>query len=46
MLRAGGYNELSVKNKRDALMIFALDGGYTITEVNKLLIENEEDAFA
>ena len=46
LLRAGGYNELSVKNKRDALMIFALDGGYTISEVNKLLIENEEDAFA
>ena len=46
LLRAGGYSELSPKNKRDALVIYALDSGYTIQEVNKLLLENEEDVFA
>ena len=45
LLRAGGYSGLSPKNKRDALLIYALDGGYTIEEVNKLLHENEEDVF-
>ena len=46
LLRAGGHSKLSTKNKKDALVIYALDGGYTIQEVNKLLQENEEDVFA
>jgi len=45
LLRAGGYNPLSPKNKRDALIIYALDSGYSINEVKELLIENEEDVF-
>ena len=45
LLRAGGYNPLSPKNRRDALIIYALDCGYSVNEVNELLVENEEDVF-
>jgi len=41
LLRLSGKNELYVKNKRDAIMMFSLNNHYTITDVNALLYEEK-----
>ncbi len=42
LLRAGGYNSLYVRNKKDAFIMFALTKKYAIAEVNELLVNNGE----
>ena len=45
LLRFGGYNELYVKKKREAFVMYALEKGYDINQVNDLLFQNEEETF-
>ena len=45
LLRFGGHNELYVKKKREAYVMFALEKGYDINQVNDLLFQNEEETF-
>ena len=45
LLRFGGHNELYVKKKREAYVMYALEKGYDINQVNDLLYKNEEDTF-
>ena len=45
LLRFGGHNELYVKKKRDAYMMYALTKGYTLEQVNELLYQNGEKTF-
>ena len=42
LLRAGGFNSLYVRNKKDAYIMFSLAKKHTIAEVNELLINNNE----
>ena len=45
LLRFGGHNELYVKKKREAYVMYALEKGYDINRVNELLYQNEEETF-
>lgn len=45
LLRLGGYNELYVKKKREAYIMYALEKGYDIDQVNELLYQNTEETF-
>ena len=45
LLRFGGHNELYVKKKREAYVMYALEKGYDINRVNELLFQNEEETF-
>lgn len=45
LLCFGGHNELYVKKKREAFVMYALQKGYTIQQVNELLYQNEEETF-
>ena len=45
LLRFGGHNELYVKKKREAFVMYALEKGYDINQVNDLLYQNEEETF-
>lgn len=45
LLRFGGHNELYVKKKREAYVMYALGKGYDINRINDLLAENGEEAF-
>lgn len=45
LLRFGGHNELYVKKKREAFIMYALGKGYSLNEVNELLYQNEEETF-
>lgn len=45
LLRFGGHNELYVKKKREAFVMYALGKGYDINQVNDLLYQNEEKTF-
>lgn len=42
LLRLGGHSELYVKKRREAFLMYALERGYDINQVNELLYENEE----
>ena len=39
LLRLGGYNELYVRRKRDAYLMFALEKGYDVLQTNDLLYD-------
>ncbi|MBP3568019.1 MAG: hypothetical protein J6K04_02525 [Lachnospiraceae bacterium] len=39
LLRLGGYGELYVRRKRDTYLMFALEKGYNVQQVNMLLYE-------
>lgn len=39
LLRLGGHGELYVRRKRDAYMMFALEKGYDVQQINELLYE-------
>lgn len=45
LLRFGGHNELYVKKKREAFVMYALEKGYDIDQINDLLEENGEETF-
>lgn len=45
LLRFGGHNELYVKKKREAYIMYALEKGYELDRVNELLYQNEEKTF-
>lgn len=45
LLRFGGHNELYVKKKREAYVMYALGRGYDLDQVNELLYQNEEETF-
>ncbi len=45
LLKYGGHNELYVKVKRDAYVMFALEKVYDITKLNELLFECGEKTF-
>ena len=45
LLKYGGHNELYVKVKRDAYIMFALEKKYTIQQINELLFECGEKTF-
>lgn len=42
ILRAAGHNELYCKTRRDAIIIFCLDNGYTLQQVNDALYQYGE----
>ena len=43
MLQAAGVNELYVKNRSDAIIIFCIDRGYTLMHANEELYRFDED---
>lgn len=43
ILQAAGVNELYVKNRRDAIIIFCLDHGYTLMKTNEELFRFGEE---
>jgi len=43
MLQAAGVNELYVKNRRDAIIIFCLEHGYSLMKTNEELFRFGED---
>ena len=43
MLQAAGVNELYVKNRRDAIIIFCLEHGYGLMKTNEELFRFGED---
>lgn len=43
LLRLGGYSELYVRNSRDAFLMFAIEKGYGIQQVNELLYKNKKE---
>lgn len=43
LIRAGGYNELYVRNKRDVLILYSLENKYGVGETNELLYSNGEE---
>ena len=45
LLKYGGHNELYVKVKRDAYVMFALEKGYDISKLNELLFDCGEKTF-
>lgn len=45
LLRFGGHNELYVKKKREAFLMYALEKGYDLNQVNELLFQNKEETF-
>lgn len=45
LLKYGGHNELYVKVKRDAYVMFALEKGYDIQKLNELLFDCGEKTF-
>ena len=45
LLQYGGHNELYVKVKRDAYVMFALEKGYDIQRLNELLYDCGEKTF-
>lgn len=44
MLQAAGVNELYVKNRRDAIIIFCMEHGYSLMKTNEELFRFGEDA--
>lgn len=42
MLKHGGYAQLCVKNKRDAIIIYTLTHGMSLDEANDLLFSEQE----
>lgn len=43
LLKFGGHNELYVKKKREAFMMYALEKDYDINQLNDLLYQNGEE---
>ena len=43
-LQLARVNELYSRRKRDAILIFAMQRGYSVMEINELLLELDEDA--
>jgi transcriptional regulator with XRE-family HTH domain len=44
LLRAAGVNELYVKDRRDAIIIFCIDHGYSLMKTNEALFRYGENA--
>ena len=44
VLRAAGHSELYVKSRRDAIIIFCIDRGYTLMHANEELFRFGEEA--
>lgn len=42
LLHAGGYCELYVRSRRDALIMFSMDKGFDVIQTNELLEKNGE----
>lgn len=45
LLRLGGHNELYVKKKREAYVMYALGKGFDLNQINELLYQNGEETF-
>lgn len=45
LLRFGGHNELYVKKRREAFVMYALEKGYDRNKINELLYQNGEITF-
>lgn len=45
LLRFGGHSELYVKKKREAFVMYALEKGCDLNQVNEWLYQNEEETF-
>lgn len=45
LLRFGGHNELYVKKKREAFVMYALGKRFDLNQVNELLYQNGEETF-
>ena len=45
LLKCGEYSELYVRRKRDAYLMYALEKGYDVWQVNELLFEKGVEAF-
>ena len=45
LLRFGGHNELYVKKKREAFVMYALEKRFDLNQVNELLYQNGEETF-
>ncbi len=45
LLRFGGHNELYVKKKREAFLMYALEKGLDLNQTNDLLYQNGEKTF-
>lgn len=45
-LQAAGKNELYCKNRRDAIIIFCLDRGYTLQEADQALFDHAEQTIS
>lgn len=43
LLKFGGHNELYVKKKREAFIMYALGKGYNIDQLNEILYQNGEE---
>ena len=43
LLQAAGHNELYCKNRRDAIIIFCLDRGYSLQQTDEALFKFGED---
>ena len=43
LLKVAGHNELYCKVRRDAIVIFCVDKGYTLQETNETLYEFDEE---
>ena len=46
VLRAGGHSELYVKTRRDAIIIFCIEHGYTLMHANQELFRFGEEAIS
>jgi len=46
LLQAGGANELYCKNRRDAIIIFALDKGYSLQKADEALFSFHEETIS
>ena len=42
LLRLGGYAELYVRDSRDAFLMFGIQKGYELSEINELLYKNKK----
>lgn len=45
LLRLGGHNELYVKKKREAYVMYALGKSFDLNQINELLYQNGEETF-
>ncbi len=43
LLRAGGFNDLYVRSRRDAIIMYCLEKKYSVLDTNNLLYESGEE---